>query len=348
MFRLAYRRLRGPREPGGELHRAGLRPLRTALVRAAWQRHLVDALPAGHLRPRRHRASLHGFDRSGPGGLDRARLLGDVGHGLAGDPLRHAPGGGSSRDARVGIDAHRRRRIADRLRAAGATTRRCRSIRPTTAPSGTPTSTTPRARGATGRRASAPSGCRSARGSSSTTSRPEGERVGARPCPETAGGGAGRVLGLGPARLRPRFAGCSRQEPSASAALPFAAVRYQDLVVDQALYGTFDPATGVHTCADESRDSFVLAAGETRAFTVRLARPSELLVGACWEGVAGAEPRCARRRRRPGGEAATAGRRLANGVARTRSRMARTADHSRPGPPRRRRRRRDRARRAVT
>ncbi len=62
---------------------------------------------------------------------------------------------------------------------------------------------------------------------------------------------------------------------------PFAATRYQDLVVDQALFGTFDPATGVHTCGDESRDSFVLAAGETRGFTVTLPAGSQLLLGGC-------------------------------------------------------------------
>ncbi len=80
--------------------------------------------------------------------------------------------------------------------------------------------------------------------------------------------------------------GCSRAVPPTAAPQPFSAVRYQDIVVDQALYGTFDPATGVHTCADESRDSFVLTSGESRTFTVKLTRPSELLVGACWEAAA--------------------------------------------------------------
>lgn len=79
-------------------------------------------------------------------------------------------------------------------------------------------------------------------------------------------------------------AGCRREGPAAGGQLPFAAVRYQDLVVDQALYGTFDPQTGVHTCADESRDSFVLAAGETRTFSVTVDGPSELLLGGCAEG----------------------------------------------------------------
>ena len=72
--------------------------------------------------------------------------------------------------------------------------------------------------------------------------------------------------------------GCRREEPSAAVAQPFEVVHYQDLVVDQALYGTFDPATGVHTCADESRDSFVLVAGERRAFTVELEKPYEELL----------------------------------------------------------------------
>ena len=66
-------------------------------------------------------------------------------------------------------------------------------------------------------------------------------------------------------------------------------MRYQDIVVDQALYGTFDPATGVHTCADESHDSFVLAAGETRGFTVTLPRRAQLLLGGCAEGAAGVD-----------------------------------------------------------
>ena len=66
-------------------------------------------------------------------------------------------------------------------------------------------------------------------------------------------------------------------------------MRYQDIVVDQALYGTFDPATGVHTCADESRDSFVLAAGESRTYRVTLAGPSELVLGGCAEGAAPGE-----------------------------------------------------------
>ncbi len=95
---------------------------------------------------------------------------------------------------------------------------------------------------------------------------------------------AGLVIGLAPVA-------CGRREPvasPASAVLPFAAARYQDIVVDQALYGTFDPATGVHTCADESRDSFVLAAGETRSFTVTLPGPSQLLLGGCAAGAEGA------------------------------------------------------------
>ena len=70
------------------------------------------------------------------------------------------------------------------------------------------------------------------------------------------------ALGL----LGPTFAtGCGRGEPTAAAPQPFAEIRYQDVVVDQALYGTFDPATGVHTCADESRDSFLLAAARAGA-----------------------------------------------------------------------------------
>ena len=78
--------------------------------------------------------------------------------------------------------------------------------------------------------------------------------------------------------------GAARQEPAAAgAALPFSVVRYQDIVVDQARYGTFDPATGVHTCADESHDSFVLAAGERRTYKVTLPGPSELLFGGCAE-----------------------------------------------------------------
>ena len=62
-------------------------------------------------------------------------------------------------------------------------------------------------------------------------------------------------------------------------------MRYQDVVVDQALYGTFDPQTAVHTCADESRDSFVLAAGESRSYRITLTGPSEVLLGGCVEGV---------------------------------------------------------------
>ncbi|MEO8198782.1 MAG: sulfatase [Thermoanaerobaculia bacterium] len=79
-------------------------------------------------------------------------------------------------------------------------------------------------------------------------------------------------------------AGCRPEPPPAAAPLPFATVGYQDIVVDQALYGSFDPATGVHTCADESRDSFVLAAGESRSYTVTLTGPSEMLLGGCVEG----------------------------------------------------------------
>lgn len=85
-------------------------------------------------------------------------------------------------------------------------------------------------------------------------------------------------------------AGCGRDAPPAQAPAPlpaFAAVRYQDIVVDQALYGTFDPATGVHTCADESRDSFVLAAGESRSFRLNFASglsAAALLLGGCAEG----------------------------------------------------------------
>lgn len=76
-------------------------------------------------------------------------------------------------------------------------------------------------------------------------------------------------------------------DASAPGGQPFAATRYQDLVVDQALFGTFDPATGVHTCGDESRDSFVLAAGETRGFTVTLPAGSQLLLGGCVAADAG-------------------------------------------------------------
>ena len=60
-------------------------------------------------------------------------------------------------------DAHRRRRLAaQRPRAAGATTRRWRSTRTTTARSGTRTSTTTTTGGATGARGSARSGSRTA------------------------------------------------------------------------------------------------------------------------------------------------------------------------------------------
>ncbi|MEO7794573.1 MAG: sulfatase [Thermoanaerobaculia bacterium] len=81
--------------------------------------------------------------------------------------------------------------------------------------------------------------------------------------------------------------GCRAESPMAqvpSGPRPFVAVRYQDVVVDQALHGTFDPATGVHLCGDQSRDSFVLAAGETRVFTVKVSGPARLLVGGCAEG----------------------------------------------------------------
>ena len=102
--------------------------------------------------------------------------------------------------------------------------------------------------------------------------------------PATAAVVALLVLGLAPG------AGCRRAgspaATSTSGEAPFAAVRYQDLVVDQALYGTFDRATGVHTCADESRDSFVLAADESRTYTVTLPGPSVLLLGGCLERAA--------------------------------------------------------------
>lgn len=79
-------------------------------------------------------------------------------------------------------------------------------------------------------------------------------------------------------------AGYGKVASPAATAQPFAVVSYQDIVVDQALYGAFDPRTGVHTCADESRDSFVLASGERRSFRVTLAGPSEVLLGGCVEG----------------------------------------------------------------
>jgi hypothetical protein len=92
------------------------------------------------------------------------------------------------------------------------------------------------------------------------------------------------ALGL----LGPTFAtGCGRGEPTAAAPQPFAEIRYQDVVVDQALYGTFDPATGVHTCADESRDSFVLAGGESRVYTLAVEGAVELELGGCAEGTPG-------------------------------------------------------------
>ncbi len=261
--------VRGAREPGRELHRAGLRPRRAALVRAARQRHHLDAsfsrAPTTPMRPRI--ASWARSRRTGEGSI----ALGySAMSGTVSPAIRFATRlrGGSRRDARLGIDAHRRRRLADRLRSLGrllgAVDRSGRRLhllvhqpvlhRELGEQLGDADRRLP--------------GRRSARGSSSTTSRPGGERVGARPCPEPAGGGAGRARGRGPARLRPRFdrlrpPAAGGEAPAAPAAQPFAAVRYQDLVVDQALYGTFDPATGVHTCADESRDSFVLAAGET-------------------------------------------------------------------------------------
>lgn len=79
-------------------------------------------------------------------------------------------------------------------------------------------------------------------------------------------------------------AGCGRPAPPAAGAQPFAVARYQDLVVDQARYGEFDSRTGVHTCADESRDSFVLAAGERRTFRVTLSGTAEVRLGGCVEG----------------------------------------------------------------
>ena len=80
------------------------------------------------------------------------------------------------------------------------------------------------------------------------------------------------------------LSGCGGEAPKATSPQPFATARYQDVVVDQASHGTFDPQTGVHTCADESRDSFVLAAGESRSFRITLAGPSEILLGGCVEG----------------------------------------------------------------
>ncbi len=79
-------------------------------------------------------------------------------------------------------------------------------------------------------------------------------------------------------------AGCGKVASPAATPQPFAVASYEDIVVDQALYGAFDPRTGVHTCADESRDSFVLASGERRSFRVTLDGPSEVLLGGCVEG----------------------------------------------------------------
>lgn len=60
-------------------------------------------------------------------------------------------------------------------------------------------------------------------------------------------------------------AGCGKVASPAATPQPFAVASYQDIVVDQALYGAFDPRTGVHTCADESRDSFVRGSPVHRA-----------------------------------------------------------------------------------
>ncbi|MEO8276742.1 MAG: sulfatase [Thermoanaerobaculia bacterium] len=64
-------------------------------------------------------------------------------------------------------------------------------------------------------------------------------------------------------------------------------VRYQDVVVDAARYGPFDPQIGIHTCDDESRYSLVFADGETRTYTVTLAGAAELYLGGCAEESAG-------------------------------------------------------------
>lgn len=85
-------------------------------------------------------------------------------------------------------------------------------------------------------------------------------------------------------------AGCGKVASPAATPQPFAVASYQDIVVDQALYGAFDPRTGVHTCADESRDSFVLASGERRSFRVTLDGPSEVLLGGCVEGAPAGAP----------------------------------------------------------
>lgn len=104
------------------------------------------------------------------------------------------------------------------------------------------------------------------------------------------------ALGLLALTLAP-VAGCRRsgQQGTGAAAAPegvtapllSAEVRYRDVVVDQALYGSFDPATGVHTCGDESRDSFVLGAGEARVYTLTLDGAAELQLGGCAEGAPG-------------------------------------------------------------
>jgi len=93
-----------------------------------------------------------------------------------------------------------------------------------------------------------------------------------------------RALGAAPAvAVLAALAGCGAPGPDA-ARFSLATARYQDIVVDQDRYGKFDPQTGVHTCADESRDSFVLAAGERRSFRIVVEGPGELLVGACLDG----------------------------------------------------------------
>lgn len=85
------------------------------------------------------------------------------------------------------------------------------------------------------------------------------------------------------------LAACGEPGPEAGR-FSLATARYQDIVVDQDSYGTFDPQTGVHTCADESRDSFVLAAGERRSFRLVPGGPGELLVGGCIESAPAGSP----------------------------------------------------------
>jgi hypothetical protein len=78
------------------------------------------------------------------------------------------------------------------------------------------------------------------------------------------------------------LAGCQVGKPGTEA--PVSEVRYQDIVVDQALYGPFDPQIAIHTCADESQHSLVLQPGERRTYELTLRGPSELFLGGCVDG----------------------------------------------------------------